>query len=215
MGKLSRFLFIGGMTALLTSSAWANLYFSVPHVGRGDNRYIEVGATATIQVLYDNDTAADVNIDAVKLYLEYTASIINQASVRINNNNGSSLTDQKNDTTIAGKIDFEARNMPGQTLLAVPSGRTGVVLATVTFRVNQWDLLVGEEDYFIRFTAVDTNNNVQVVDSGANVSGSRINPIDDVATALHQTRYVPDLSSAIVHLPVLQGTSRFQELPER
>jgi len=171
MKKVLILILIGGLAAGLALPVYADLTFSAPHVGRLDNQYIEVGATATIRVVYTNATAGSVNIDAAKLYIDFVDSVIDTASVSVANSHPGNLTVQEN-VVSAGSIRYQLQTQPtsGQTPLTVAAGAS-VDLAVITLHVNQ-GATVGNESYFIRFTTTDQTNNVKVVQEGNPVTGT-------------------------------------------
>lgn len=180
MMKKLLIILLGGLQLLwLASGALAELKFSTPYIPRSDNRYIEVGATATIKVIYKNETGNDVNVDAAKLYLDYISSVIDLASISITNFNLPTFTVSENNTTTQGSIRYQLRTEPstGQKPLKVLAGAS-VDLIKITFHVNQ-GAVVGNESYFMQFTKTDRPNNVQIVQSGGNVTGSIWDPADN------------------------------------
>ena len=181
-------LLIGGLVLGFCSSAFASLEFSSPYVPRSDNRVIEVGATATIRVIYTNDTGGEVEIDAAKLYIDYESNIIDAASPSpsVANLHTANFTVNEYNIQTPGSIRYQLRTElgAGQTPLSVANGNS-VDLIRITFHAKQSDALFGTETYFIRFTMTDRPNNVQVADSGNNKTGLIIDPIDAQATEIH------------------------------
>src|SRR3989339_298807 len=168
MKKVLILFLLGGLALACASPVLADLSFSTPRIGRSDNRYIEQGATGTVTVQYTNRTGGAVNIDAAKLYLDYESAIIEQASVRVSNPNGSNFSVNENNTGLAGSIRYQLRTDPaaGQRPLTVANGAT-VNLAVISFHVNQGAPLAA--GYFLRFTTRDRVNNVRVTQSGGDV----------------------------------------------
>ena len=176
MKKILLLMLIVGLMTAFALPAPADLSFSAPHVGRSDNRYIEVGATATIRIAYTNTTGNSVGIDSAVLYVDYVDSVIEQSSVSIANLHSGNFTVNENNTGTPGSIRFQLRTDPGagQSALVV-ANNASVDLAQITFHVNQ-GATVGSESYFIRFTTTNRANNVIVTQNGPSVTGNIIDP---------------------------------------
>jgi len=182
MKKALIFLLIGGV---LATAAAAKLEFSAPYVGRAEYRYVEVGATGTVNVIYTNNTGAAVNVDAAKLYIDYESNILEQASIAVTQANSANFVVSENNVATPGSIRYQLKTDPasGKVPLAVAAGASKT-LATISFHVNQ-GATVGSETYYIRFTMTDRVNNVSVVQSGTAVTGSIVDPVDATDTTIH------------------------------
>ena len=122
-------LFIG-------SFASADLIISLPKVSGRESKYVEIGASPQVVVLYKNPSLRDVAVSEAEIFLSYDPSFIDYV-ISVKNSNPDNLYEAGLDIFTPGEILYKLESSAAKwNPIKVPAGKV-VELATITFHVDQ------------------------------------------------------------------------------